>query len=315
MDSLDIIGDVHGHADALEALLAGLGYARSGGAWRHPERLAVFVGDLVDRGPRQLDTVDIARRMRDAGTGVVAMGNHEFNAIAWARRARPHDARNRTQHAAFLDAVGEDSPLHRELVGWFETLPLWLDLPTVRVVHACWDPASMDLLAPLTDASGALTESGLARTLDPADPAFSANEIVLKGPEAALPPGVSFRDSYGHVRMKTRVSWWDPEAVTFRRAAILDDETRLLLPDTPLPAGTCRESPCGRPVLFGHYWMRGEPVLLGPGAACLDFSVANGGVLAAYRHDGESVLDASRFAFVPSTATLDDGEDRPAPSF
>src|SRR5918911_2165480 len=49
----DIIGDVHGCADELEELLTDLGYAADAeGAWRHPEgRKAVFVGDLVDRGP------------------------------------------------------------------------------------------------------------------------------------------------------------------------------------------------------------------------------------------------------------------------
>lgn len=46
----DIIGDIHGHADALlEALLTDLGYSNKGGAWRHPARQALFVGDFIDR--------------------------------------------------------------------------------------------------------------------------------------------------------------------------------------------------------------------------------------------------------------------------
>ena len=52
-DGYDIIGDIHGHADQLEALLSELGYRPSGGAHRHPHRQAVFVGDLIDRGPAQ----------------------------------------------------------------------------------------------------------------------------------------------------------------------------------------------------------------------------------------------------------------------
>jgi hypothetical protein len=47
----DIIGDVHGHADALRRLLAELGYAEVQGAFRHDARKAIFVGDLVDRDP------------------------------------------------------------------------------------------------------------------------------------------------------------------------------------------------------------------------------------------------------------------------
>ena len=42
----DIIGDIHGQADKLEALLRTLGYRDTAGAWRHPERQAIFVGDF-----------------------------------------------------------------------------------------------------------------------------------------------------------------------------------------------------------------------------------------------------------------------------
>jgi len=49
----DVIGDVHGQNLKLKALLVKLGYRVRHGAWRHPEgRVAVFVGDLIDRGGR-----------------------------------------------------------------------------------------------------------------------------------------------------------------------------------------------------------------------------------------------------------------------
>ena len=63
MTRYDIIGDIHGQAEKLEALLAAMGYRLQSGAWRHPTRQAVFVGDLIDRGPSQRRTVDIVRRM------------------------------------------------------------------------------------------------------------------------------------------------------------------------------------------------------------------------------------------------------------
>ncbi|WP_329363893.1 polynucleotide kinase-phosphatase [Streptomyces sp. NBC_00669] len=70
----DIIGDVHGCSSELETLLAKLGY-RDG---THPEgRTAVFVGDLVDRGP---DSPGVLRRvmgMVEAGTALCVPGNHE----------------------------------------------------------------------------------------------------------------------------------------------------------------------------------------------------------------------------------------------
>lgn len=82
-NAFDIIGDVHGQADGLIALLRHLGYRESNGAWRHSGRCVIFVGDFVDRGPKQIESVMIARRMVDAGCALAVMGNHDFNAVAW----------------------------------------------------------------------------------------------------------------------------------------------------------------------------------------------------------------------------------------
>ncbi|MGI5194267.1 polynucleotide kinase-phosphatase [Streptomyces sp. CA-288835] len=70
----DIIGDIHGCASELESLLGKLGYADGA----HPEgRTAVFVGDLVDRGP---DSPGVLRRvmaMVASGDALCVPGNHE----------------------------------------------------------------------------------------------------------------------------------------------------------------------------------------------------------------------------------------------
>jgi hypothetical protein len=49
----DLIGDIHGHADALERLLQQRGYSRQQGIYRQPERQAIFLGDFIDKGPQQ----------------------------------------------------------------------------------------------------------------------------------------------------------------------------------------------------------------------------------------------------------------------
>ena len=97
--SYDIIGDVHGHAEALKALLGELGYRDRSGAWRHPDRQAIFVGDFIDRGPRQIEAVDIVRRMVDSGSARAIMGNHEFNAIAWFQPDPDHPGEYRRRSA------------------------------------------------------------------------------------------------------------------------------------------------------------------------------------------------------------------------
>lgn len=60
-DGYDIIGDVHGCAGLLEQLLASMRDERHRGTFQHPSRVAVFVGDLIDRGPNQLDTTAMVR--------------------------------------------------------------------------------------------------------------------------------------------------------------------------------------------------------------------------------------------------------------
>ena len=83
--SYDIIGDIHGCSETLESLLDELGYARDAdGVYRHPERRLIFLGDFVDRGPYQRETISIVRAMIDAGAAQAVMGNHEYNTIAYA---------------------------------------------------------------------------------------------------------------------------------------------------------------------------------------------------------------------------------------
>jgi hypothetical protein len=86
----DIIGDVHGHALRLEVLLEKMGYHKRPDGWRHPKRTAVFVGDLVDRGPHQLDTLRLVRDMVESGAARAVMGNHEFNAIGFLASVVDH---------------------------------------------------------------------------------------------------------------------------------------------------------------------------------------------------------------------------------
>jgi protein phosphatase len=85
----DIIGDVHGCCDELETLLQQLGYQIQetqppdllwgNHVYVHPEsRRAVFLGDIVDRGPRVIDALRIVRNMVQAGSAFCVPGNHDI---------------------------------------------------------------------------------------------------------------------------------------------------------------------------------------------------------------------------------------------
>lgn len=311
--NVDVIGDVHGHCSMLTALLRKMGYRETGGSWRHPDRTAVFVGDLVDRGPEQVETVELVRAMVDAGQARCIMGNHEFNAIAWTTPdphheggfLRPHNkGNNHTQHKEFLRQVVQNSPRHEEYIRWFRTLPLWLDLGGLRVVHACWDQQSMDVLkARGLAADQTLPESLILEAGTRGTDAYRALEVVCKGPEATLPEAQSFHDKDGTARHEVRVKWWADDLSSFRHAAHAPKVVVEKIPESPLPEPWQSFRYAGPPVVFGHYWLSGTPAVLSKKFACVDFSVAKGGPLVAYRWEGEEELKTENLVWVGSKST------------
>lgn len=306
----DIIGDIHGQADKLHGLLANLGYENRDGAYRHKYRTAIFVGDFIDRGPRQLESVMTVRRMVDAGSAQAIMGNHEFNAIAWhtpdpsegGKYLRPRDGawgkKNRAQHAAFLNEVEDKPELHQEMIDWFMTLPLWLDLPGVRVVHACWHDGYMDELKQHLTPLNQLTPELVVSASRSGRIEFRTVEGLTKGLEVELPEGFTFNDKDGHLRRNVRIRWWEADAKTYRDLALMPDEIRTRLPALPLKTDSRMPYDNVKPVFFGHYWMTGVPVVQTSSAACVDYSAGEGGPLVAYRWDGEATLNNDNFITV-----------------
>lgn len=88
----DIIGDVHGCADELIELMDELGYSaafegkgedRRAITTAPPNRRMIFVGDLVDRGPRSPDVLRIVMAMVEAGQALCVPGNHDIKLVRW----------------------------------------------------------------------------------------------------------------------------------------------------------------------------------------------------------------------------------------
>jgi hypothetical protein len=109
---------------------------------------------------------------------------------------------------------------------------------------------------------------------------------------------MSFVDKSGHERHEVRLRWWDPEATTFKRAAVGIDDRLEELPDDEIT--TEFQYLDKTPVFFGHYWMPGEPMITHSKATCLDFSVARKGFLTAYRRSGEPELSPEHLVYVPA---------------
>ncbi|MCS4090079.1 metallophosphoesterase [Rhizobium sp. BK176] len=312
----DIIGDIHGHSEPLIKLLTDLGYVERGGAFRSPDpnRMAIFLGDIIDRGPDQLGSIDIVRRMMDAGTAHCLMGNHEHAAIGWllpdplnpGEFMRVHSDKNFRQHSVFLGQIGSDQTLKKDLSRWMESLPLYLDLPGIRCVHACWQPEVIEDVRRLSRGTGLLSGQMLFDSYRKGHETREQVDITIRGREVDLPEGVSFIDGDGAERDKSRVRWWQGETPQKLRDLIVDDiDTDADVDATDIFVNLEDSDP--RPVFFGHYWMQGSPRLMTDKAACLDFSVAAGGELCAYSWRGEPVLTPDNLSWVSNRFEIKHG--------
>jgi hypothetical protein len=303
----DLIGDIHGHANDLIALLRKMGYDDSSGYFQHSERKIVFLGDFIDRGINQKKVLNIVMPMIDSGSAYAVMGNHEFNALSFHTKdpenptvwLRKRDNKNIHQHLAFLQDYS--SPKSRKgldrVLSFFMSLPLWLELDGLRVVHACWDDELIKSVRPLLSKDHTLSKDFLIAANKNDGIELRTIETLLKGVERELPSGVSFLDTDGIERTNVRIRWWMNNATHLGELAFgLHDENV-----KKLPVGQndlMGYSGDAEPVFIGHYWLEGEPKLLTPNAACLDYSVAKkNGKLVAYRWDGEKILSEDKFVF------------------
>lgn len=141
----DIIGDVHGCAPELIDLLARLGYRiavegmgdeRRAAVVPPKGRRAIFVGDLVDRGPASPDALRIAMDMVAEGHAFCVPGNHDHKFMRWLQ------GRNvKLTHGLDLTVAQmamEPASFHTRVLSFLETLPihLWLEEGNLVVAHA-----------------------------------------------------------------------------------------------------------------------------------------------------------------------------------
>lgn len=299
----DIIGDIHGHAAQLEQLLHKMDYRKKSGVWQHPQRQAIFVGDYIDRGPGIRETLAIVRGMEETGNALALMGNHEYNALAWAyelpdgSHLREHNAMHEHQHRATLEQFSAYPEEWQDYLEWFYFLPLFLELPGLRAVHACWDEEQIGWLKERGHTT--MSPELLVASHVKGSPAYRAINDTLKGKEFNIPEEYVWADKDGHVRTGNRVKWWvDPKSALYGeflfncpaelRQKMIDEEVECVV----YP----REAP---PVFFGHYWLEdASPVVQAHNVVCLDYSVAKGGNLVAYRWNGEPEVNEWHFVSV-----------------
>ena len=311
----DLIGDVHGCARTLERLLQQMGYSKQRGVYRHPRRQAIFLGDIVDRGPRIREALHLVRDMVETRSALMILGNHEFNAITYTTPSgpgsteylRPHTPGNARQIAETLTQFEDHLQEWLAFVRWFVELPLFLEIEhpltrrVFRAVHACWDHT---LIARHRQhyGDGHIDWPFVIKSARKGSLEAITKQRLTGGVDLPLPEGEVMVSSDGYQRQVFRTKFWGRTAETYGQ---------LLFQPDPLPDYIARASisPEHRaqmvhydlsepPLFIGHYWLKGTPHPLAPNLACLDYSAVKYGRLVAYRMDGEAQLQPDKFVWV-----------------
>ena len=295
----DIIGDIHGHYDELVSLLKNLGYSFQNGIWKNGDRIPVFVGDYIDRGPKILETLKLVRDLTESGNGIALMGNHEYNFICmhnYDSDGKPFRKRNEDNLKNIKDTLnalsnGNDLEIYLK---WMEQLPIIAFNDSIRVVHAQWHHPSIELI--LSSSIKKLDQNGLEQVFQN-EALKNALDISMKGQEVQLPETHHFFDKDNKSRGEARLKWWNQlpsnkmdDAFASLPEDVKNDSFPIELLNSINPYLSTEA-----PVFFGHYWMNPSAFgLLSDNICCLDFSVAKGGNVGGYMFDGERELIEKR---------------------
>ena len=265
---IDIVGDVHGEIDALRSLLGHLGYDSEG---RHPQgRRLVFIGDLCDRGPDSPAVVDWVRQCVEAGRAQCLLGNHELllligesrESLRWYLDPSHAELQAGGKYAGSRVVPPELKPVFR---AFFERLPLVLERPDLRLVHAAWLPDCVQALRDGPEAGAlALYQSAEARieaelqgdgtaAREAAERADHAAQ--LQGPTGNPPllPALAEANLRRNLGNPVRVMTFGPDRLATRPYYVME-RWRMAERDRWWDAYTD-----DTPVVIGHYWRKLQP--------------------------------------------------------
>ena len=140
---VDVVGDIHGCAEELFALLTSAGYEIAAYQDRgdtpigisHPQgRKLVFVGDLTDRGPRPDLTLRLTMGLVQSGAGYAVMGNHDWKIYRWLIGRKVSLTPNARDTIAVLLSLGEEF-LYR-CMDLYVRMPHQICIPVQKLDHA-----------------------------------------------------------------------------------------------------------------------------------------------------------------------------------
>ena len=179
---------------------------------------------------------------------------------------RPRNEKNRSQHVAFIEQVQIHPGLYADCIEWFRTLPLYLDLGELRVIHACWNDGAIDMVRRWMVPGQPMSAEFVVKANHKGSDEYRAIEVLLKGPEVDMKKygQPDFQYPGDRVRHEARIRWSDANAATLCELVEITPGTTTAegepyprLPTTPCSADETQfDYNNVTPVFYGHYWRK-----------------------------------------------------------
>jgi hypothetical protein len=285
-------------------------YQHRQGCYRHASRKVIFVGDIVDRGPRIREALHIVKDMVDQGQAEIVLGNHEYNAMCYCTEGREgsehqylreHNARHHRLIRETLEQFEGHSQEWKEFLTWFHEIPLFIEKDRFRVVHACWDSSAISRFKTLSP-THCVDVDMLHESINSDSFAGEVIDKLTRGTALELPNGEVILGKDGLARHMFRTKFWSEEPKTYDDVVFQPDPLPLEMAKRTLSVIERQKllhyGPSERPVFVGHYWMSSAPAPIVENIACLDYSAVKYGLLVAYRMDDETCLSRKKFTWV-----------------
>jgi hypothetical protein len=252
-----------------------MGYSMSSKKLHHPEnRKLGFVGDFINRGPQSVEVLTLVKSLCESGDAIAVLGNHEFRLIQ-------------------NSVTGKKVPKEYEpFIPWLRSLPLFMELDTLRIVHAVWHFSSIELL----EGQSVEEDAFIKETIVKKSPYKKAVSRILSGIKINIPDDLKLMDRFGIKRSKARLKWW----IDLREKPYADCFLSPMKPDIFNRGPAIDElsdlelyNEKDKPVFTGHYCLPPNLPKISGNVVCLDGCVTCDKTLWGYRHQGTKKVLAS----------------------
>lgn len=300
----DIIGDLHGCYELTLSLINKLGYKYQNGAYKHPEnRQIIFVGDLLNRGTKIVETLNLVKKLIKDGVALSVLGNHEtLLLLAYAEVGKsifeqPPPYLNKV-HFTSLNAYQDNKAEFFTTLDWLFTLPLALEFENFRVAHAGWrETLIADFFSKYKNAI--IDANFLIKAKTPTTWEYEVREALTQGMRFNFNPEAVKNLADFKKKRQFRAKFWleDPKTYgdIFFHPFYLPPQVANFKLDEEIKAQIETYKSEQKNLFVGHYWLSGTPAILAPNIACVDYSAVKGGPLVAYRYSGEAKLTNANF--------------------